>query len=215
LQYGESEDFARLKSPNDFMPRNGTKKSLDRAQDIYLTAAQLFVEKGLDSTSVADIADALNITKAGLYYYFESKQELLYRVVLLGLDSVRDEVLNPAREIKDAEERLKFIIFNHARLAAEGNHAVIIVSHEMNSLSFTQREAMLKRRREYFEFVRNTLVQLKKDGKLYDIDITTATFTLFGMILWLPRWFRPNGKLSVEKVCRDVCDMALKGLLRN
>ncbi len=197
------------------MPRNGTKKSLDRAQDIYLTAAQLFVEKGLDSTSVADIADALNITKAGLYYYFESKQELLYRVVLLGLDSVRDEVLNPAREIKDAEERLKFIIFNHARLAAEGNHAVIIVSHEMNSLSFTQREAMLKRRREYFEFVRNTLVQLKKDGKLYDIDITTATFTLFGMILWLPRWFRPNGKLSVEKVCRDVCDMALKGLLRN
>jgi AcrR family transcriptional regulator len=197
------------------MPRNGTKKSLDRAQDIYLAAAQLFVEKGLDSTSVADIADALNMTKAGLYYYFESKQELLYRIVLLGLDSVKEEVLDPAREIKDAEERLRFIILNHARLAAEGNHAVIIVSHEMNSLSFTQREAMLKRRREYFEFVRNTLVELKKDKKLYDIDITTATFTLLGMILWLPRWFRPNGKLTVKQVCEDVCDMALKGLLRN
>jgi AcrR family transcriptional regulator len=197
------------------MPRNGTKKSLDRAQDIYLAAAQLFVEKGLDSTSVADIADALNMTKAGLYYYFESKQELLYRIVLLGLDSVKEEVLDPVREIKDAEERLRFIILNHARLAAEGNHAVIIVSHEMNSLSFTQREAMLKRKREYFEFVRNTLVELKKDKKLYDIDITTATFTLLGMILWLPRWFRPNGKLTVKQVCEDVCDMALKGLLRN
>jgi AcrR family transcriptional regulator len=197
------------------MPRNGTIKSLDRAQDIYLAAAQLFVEKGLDSTSVADIADALNMTKAGLYYYFESKQELLYRIVLLGLDSVKEEVLDPVREIKDAEERLRFIILNHARLAAEGNHAVIIVSHEMNSLSFTQREAMLKRKREYFEFVRNTLVELKKDKKLYDIDITTATFTLLGMILWLPRWFRPNGKLTVKQVCEDVCDMALKGLLRN
>jgi AcrR family transcriptional regulator len=197
------------------MPRNGTQKSLDRAQEIYLTAAQMFVERGFESTSLADIADTLKITKAGLYYYFESKQALLYRIVTLGLDSVKNEVLDPAREITDAEERLKFIILNHARLAAEGNHAVIIISHEINSLSFTQREIILKRRRDYFEFVRDTLVELRKNERLYDVDITTATFTLFGMILWLSRWFRPNGKLSVEKVCQDVCEMALKGLLRN
>jgi len=197
------------------MPRNGTQKSIDRTQEIYLLAAQLFVEKGVESTSLSDIANALNITKAGLYYYFESKQELVYRIVELGLDNVKNAVLDPAREIEDAEERLKFIVFNHARLAAEGNHAVIIVSHEMNSLSFTQREAIVKRRREYFEFVRDTLVEIQSDAKLNDVDMTTATFTLFGMILWLSRWYRPNGKLSVEKVCQDVCDMALKGLLRN
>lgn len=197
------------------MPKNGTQKSLYRAQEIYLLAAQLFVEKGVGSTSLSDIAKALNITKAGLYYYFESKQDLLYRIVELGLDNVKDEVLDPARAISDAEKRLKFIILNHARLAAEGNHAVIIVSHEMDQLSFTQREAILRRRREYFEFVRDTLVELQNDGKLHDIDLTTATFTLFGMILWLSRWYRPGGKLSVEKVCADVCEMALKGLLRS
>ena len=197
------------------MPRNGTQKSFYRAQEIYLLAAQMFVEKGVGSTSLADIAKALNITKAGLYYYFESKQELLYRIVELGLDNVKDEVLDPARAITDAEKRLKFIILNHARLAAEGNHAVIIVSHEMDQLSFTQREAVLKRRREYFEFVRDTLVELEKEEKLNDVDLTTATFTLFGMILWLSRWYRPGGKLSVEKVCEDVCEMALKGLLRS
>jgi AcrR family transcriptional regulator len=197
------------------MPKNGTQKSLDRAQEIYLLAAQLFVERGVGATSLSDIANALSITKAGLYYYFESKQELLYRIVELGLDNVKNEVLDPAREIADAEERLRFIIYNHARLAAEGNHAVIIVSHEMNSLSYTQREAVLKRRREYFEFVRDTLVEIQADAKLSEIDMTTATFTLFGMILWLSRWYRPGGKLPVEKVCQDVCDMALKGLLRN
>jgi AcrR family transcriptional regulator len=196
------------------MPRNGTQKSHDRAQEICLTAAQLFFERGFELTSVSDIADALRITKAGLYYYFESKQDLLFRIVTLGLDSVKNAVLDPAREITDPEERLKFIILNHSRLAAEGNHAVIIISHEINSLTSTQREAVMKRRREYFEFVRQTLVELKGRGKLSDIDITTATFTLFGMILWLPRWYRPNGKLPVEKVCRDVCDMALGGLIR-
>jgi AcrR family transcriptional regulator len=197
------------------MPKNGTQKSLDRAQEIYLLAAQLFVERGVGATSLSDIANALNITKAGLYYYFDSKQDLLYRIVELGLDNVKDEVLDPARDIKDPEERLRFIILNHARLAAEGNHAVIIVSHEMNSLSFIQREAVLQRRREYFEFVRDTLVEIQKDKKLNEIDMTTATFTLFGMILWLSRWYRTGGKLSVEKVCQDVCEMALNGLLRS
>ncbi len=197
------------------MPKNGTRKSIDRAQEIYLTAAQMFVEKGVESTSLTDIGNALSITKAGLYYYFESKQELLYRIVELGLDNVQKEVLNPARAIENAEARLKFIIYNHARLAAEGNHAVIIVSHEMNSLSFAQRESVLSRRREYFDFVRDTLIEIQSSAKLNNIDMTTATFTLFGMILWLSRWYRANGKLSVEEVCENVCAMALNGLLRD
>ena len=63
--------------------------------------------------------------------------------------------------------------------------------------------------------MRETLVEIRADEKLNPLDMTTATFTLFGMILWLSRWYRASGKLSVEKVCQDVCDMALKGLLRS
>lgn len=196
------------------MARNGTQKSLDRAQEIYLTAAQIFFAKGFDSTSLNDIADALNITKAGLYYYVESKQDLLFQIMNLGLDRVKSEVLLPAREIGDAEARLKFTILSHARLAAGGNHAVVILSDEIGALNFTQREKILKLRRIYFEFVRDTLVELENEGKLHRIDITAATFTLLGMILWLARWFHSSGKLSVENACEDVCRMALRGLLR-
>jgi len=195
------------------MAKGGTKKNSDRAQEIYLAAAQLFFEKGFESTSVSDIADALKLTKASLYYYVESKQDLLFRIVLLGLDSVQDEVLDPATAIADAEERLKFIIFNHSRLAASGNHAVIIISHEINSLNPDQRSMVQRRRREYFDFVRNTLVELQQQGKLKKLNITTTTFTLFGMILWLPRWYRLNGLLPVDVVCNDVCNLALGGLM--
>lgn len=196
------------------MAKNGTQKSQDKAQEIYLTAAQIFFTKGYNSCSLNDIADALNITKAGLYYYVESKQGLLFQIINLGLDSVDREVLEPARSISNAEDRLRFIVFNHARLCAGGNHAVIVISHEINELNFYQREAVLARRREYFDFVRNTLVELQNEEKLHNIDLTTATFTLFGMILWLSRWVRPNGRISVEEVCEDVCEMALRGLLR-
>ena len=192
-----------------------TRKNLDRRQEIYFTAAQMFVEKGFNSTSLADIAAELNITKAGLYYYFESKQELLYQIASLGLDLVKDKVLIPGREIEDAEERLRFVILNHTRLAAEGPHAVIIVSHEMDSLTLKQREHILKLRRTYFKFVQETLIALKSAGKLREIDIKTATMTLFGMILWQSRWFRPTGKHPLETVCQDVCQMAINGLLQN
>ena len=86
------------------MPRNGTQKSLERSQEIYLTAAQIFFTKGYNATSLNDIAAELGITKAGLYYYVESKQELLYQIIKLGLDDVKREVLDPAREIVDAED---------------------------------------------------------------------------------------------------------------
>ncbi len=195
------------------MARNGTQKNQDRAQEICLTAAQIFFSKGYNSTSLNDIANELNITKAGLYYYVESKQDLLYRIINMGLDNVQNEVLDPAREIVDAEERLRFIISNHARLSAGGNHAVIIISHEDNELSFQQREETLKRRREYFDFIRDTLVELKDQGKIEDVDLTTATFTILGMIIWLSRWFSPKGKMTVEKVCEDICEMAMRGIL--
>lgn len=196
------------------MAKNGTQKSLDRAQEIYLTAAQIFFTKGYNATSLNDIADALSITKAALYYYVESKQDLLYQIIKLGLDDVKAEVLDPAREISNAEERLRFIILNHSRLSAGGNHAVIIISHEVDALNFNQKQEVLQRRRDYFEFIRNTLIELEGQGKLHDIDLTTATFTILGMIIWLARWFSPNGKISVENVCEDVCEMALRGILR-
>lgn len=196
------------------MATKGTAKNQDKTLEICLTAAQIFFSKGYNATSLNDIADTLNITKAGLYYYFGSKQELLYRIITLGLDSVKFEVLDPARDISDAEERLRFIILNHARLSAGGNHAVIIISHEDNELSFYQREETLKRRREYFDFIRDTLVELKDEGKLREIDLTTATFTILGMIIWLARWFSPSGKMSVEKVCEDVCEMAIRGVFK-
>lgn len=196
------------------MARIGTAKNQDKIQEIYLTAAQIFFSKGYNATSLNDIADSLDITKAGLYYYVESKQDLLYRIINLGLDSVQEEVLNPARNIEDAEKRLRFIILNHSRLSAGGNHAVIIISHEDNELSFQQREETLKRRREYFDFIRDTLAELRDQEKLEEIDLTTATFTILGMIIWLARWFSPGGKMSVKKVCEDVCEMAVRGILK-
>jgi TetR/AcrR family transcriptional regulator, cholesterol catabolism regulator len=187
---------------------------LSRRAEICRTAAQIFRDRGYDATSVSDIARALGITKAGLYHYFESKEALLFEITAYGLDRVRDEVILPVRALRDPEERLRQLVIRHACIATHGRGAVAQLVDEIRSLPPAARKQLEERMRSYFDLVRDTLRELRAAGRLRDIDPTVATFSLIGTILWLPRWFRQNGRLSQEQVANQIADIALGGLLR-
>ena len=197
-----------MKTKKPILAENG-----DRAALIYQKAAQLIHEKGYDATSMNDIARAVELTKAGLYYYIRGKQELLYEIMNYGMDRLEKEVIEPARAAADSEERLRTVIARHVRLLAGGIGAVSILMDEDAGLSAKQRRQIRARKRAYFEFVRDILLGLKEEGKLRNIDVTAATLSLFGMILWLPRWYDPAGKLSASALVEEMTKIALGGLL--
>jgi hypothetical protein len=62
--------------------------------------------------------------------------------------------------------------------------------------------------------MRSTLTELKGLGRLRDVDVTVAAFSVLGMILWIPRWFRPGRRLTEHQVAEEVANIALVGLLR-
>ena len=187
---------------------------LSRRAEICRTAAQIFRERGYDATSVSDIARALGITKAGLYHYFESKEALLFEITAYGLDRVRDDVIVPVRDIRDPGERLRQLVIRHANIATHGRGAVAQLVDEVRQLPPAARKQLEERMRAYFDIVRDTLRELRAAGRLRDVDPTVATFGLIGTILWLPRWFRQNGRLSQEQVANQIADIALGGMLR-
>ena len=177
------------------------------------TAAQLFRDRGYDATSVSDVARALGMTKAGLYHHFESKEALLFEIMMYGLERVRDEVIVPVRTVRDPEERLRQLIVRHARIATRGQGAIAHLGDEIRALPAPSRRQVEQRMRIYFDLIRDTLTELKAAGRLRDIDPTVATFSLLGMILWLPRWFRVGGRLDQASVANDIASFALGGLL--
>src|SRR5437773_1034349 len=185
-----------------------------RRAEICRTAAQIFRDRGYDATSVSDIARALGITKAGLYYYFESKEALLLEITNYGLDRVRDEVIVPVRSVRDPEERLRQLVLRHARIATDGHGAVAHLTDEIRALPPAMRRKVEQRMRVYFDLVRCTLSELKTRGRLRDVDPTVATFSMLGMILWLPRWFRQNGRLTQEEAAHEIASLALGGVVR-
>jgi AcrR family transcriptional regulator len=185
-----------------------------RAAEVYQTAAQIILEKGYDATSVSDIAEALGITKAGLYHYIHGKTQLLFDIMQYGLDELDREVAEPAKKIADAETRLRFMIGMHARIVTRGEGAVTILVDEVRALTPAQNRKITRRKRAYLDFFRATLEQMKAERKLRDVDLTVAAFSLLGMINWLSRWYKADGPLDERQISEAVVDIALNGLTR-
>ena len=202
---------------NPFRLSNSSDK--DRLSEIYRVAARIICEKGFDATSMSDIAEAVGITKAGIYHHIPGKKDLLFRIMNFGMDSLDEQVIAPSREVRDAEQRLRTIISNHVQLITsrstpQGFNAVTIVVEEVGGLTPTHRRKIDQRKRAYVDLVRETLEELREEGKLLEVDVTTAAFSLLGMILWLSRWYNPGGRLGPEEIAEEITKIALGGLLR-
>jgi TetR/AcrR family transcriptional regulator, cholesterol catabolism regulator len=197
-----------LTRERDLVQSNG------RAAEVYRTAAQIILQKGYDATSVSDIAEALHITKAGLYHYIHGKTQLLFDIMQYGLDELDREVARPAQRIADTETRLRFMIAMHARIVTRGHGAVTILVDEARALTPAQNRKIVRRKREYFDFLRATLEEMKRQRKLRDINVTVAAFSLLGMINWLSRWYQADGALNEQQIAEEIVDIALNGLIR-
>lgn len=189
----------------------------ERAGAIYRTAARMIYEKGFDATSMNGIAEALGMTKPGLYYYVKGKKELLYSIMSFAMGQLDEYVIGPARAIENAEERLQIIVRQHARLLTQENEAGVlaILMDEVGGLSPEQRDRIVERKRVYFDFVRSTLEELDAADRLRPINSTVGAFSILGMVMWISRWYQPDGLLSSEEVVSSITRFALAGLLRD
>ncbi len=181
----------------------------ERSGFIYRTAAQMIYERGFDAISMNEIAEALDLTKPGLYYHVKGKKQLLFAIMDFAMELLDTNVLTPAKLIDDPEERLRLIIREHARLLTHEAGALAILIDEDAGLTAEQRDEIVQRKRAYFDLVRQTLDELQVQGRLRPIDSTVAAFSLLGMVMWISRWYDPKGRLNSEQVVRDVTELAL------
>ena len=202
-----------MMTPEKTQTLTGNHEDQERAVAIYHKAARIFHEQGYEATSMSDIADAVQITKGGLYYYIESKEDLLFRIINHGLDWLDKEVIEPAHALTDPEERLRCIIRNHGQGLLKGSRVIPILTEELSPLSPKHRQHILQRKRLYFDFIRDTLNALKASGRLREVDTTVATFGLLGMLLWLPRWYKSGGPMTADQTVDHLMNLFLGGVM--
>ncbi len=185
-----------------------------RRAQILEKAAQLFRVKGYEATSMSDIADEVGITKAGLYYFVESKEHLLYLITDYGLDLLDETVVQPLSGVDDPRELLEKLIERHVHMLLTRPREVTIILHERTALTGVYREKIQQRKKEYIDWVRQLLVRLQKQGEARkDVDATAATFFLLGALNWVYQWYKADGKLSEEQLARELTEVFCRGFL--
>jgi AcrR family transcriptional regulator len=196
------------------LKQKGDSPADERAAGIYRVAAELITEKGFDATSMSEIAQAVNLTKAGLYYYVPGKKELLYSIVRYGMETIEEGVIAPCGLIEDPIKRLREVVRRHTFLLTEIGGSITILTDEINGLTPAHRRKMVEKKRAYLGFVRETLERIKTGGLLRSENVSLASMNLFSTILGVARWYQPDGPESGEEVAEEVADFVMAAVLK-
>ncbi|HEU4560996.1 MAG TPA: TetR/AcrR family transcriptional regulator [Longimicrobium sp.] len=182
----------------------------EKLESILRTAAGIFAEKGYHQASIRDIARATGVSLSGLYYYFDSKEELLFLIQDHAFGTL---IANLERNLEGVEEphrRLRVLMENHLRYFIDAKAEMKVLSHESESLTGDYRKRVNAKKRRLSEIAADILGELRPGG---GIDPRVATFSLFGMMNWLYNWHRPESDPPVEVLVDDMYQIFLNGYL--
>lgn len=195
-------------APAAAVPRGRRGRPGNDREHVLAVAVALFIEKGYDATSVADLADRLGVTKSALYHHFSSKEELLGLALddaLTALEGVFDEPSD------DAGAQLERVLRGAVRVLVEKLPEVTLLLRVRGNGRVEQ--AALERRRAFDHRVSEVVTRAQDEGMLRpDVDPAVATRLVFGMVNSLTEWYRPGGALDADALADAVLATALEGL---
>jgi AcrR family transcriptional regulator len=190
----------------------GPRADRKRAQ-ILRRAAEVFRRKGFHGAGMREIAQGLGVAPGALYYYFESKEELLHACQRLSLE----RLLRSARSIASADlgapEKLSRLVLAHLRHVL-GELGGSFAHVEFRSLPEERFREVVSWRDAYERIVRGVIEEGMRRGAFRATDGKLAALALLGALNWAAVWWRPDGALTVEQVARQTADLFLKGLER-
>lgn len=181
---------------------------------ILRTSARIFAEKSFHSTSMRDIARETGVSLAGLYHYCKSKEELLFLIQDHCFGRVLERLEQRTRGITDPFEKLRIFIDNHLSFFAANMAEMKVLSHEAESLAGDLHEHVSTKKEKYARLARRILREIQEQQRSKArIDLTVATYGLFGMMNWIYNWYDPHGKLSVNQLVDNIIRLFVNGFL--
>src|SRR5262252_726441 len=171
-----------------------------KLEHILRTSARIFAEKSYHSTSMRDISRATGVSLAGLYHYCKSKEELLFLIQDHCFGRVVERLEQRIKDVSDPFEKLRIFIDNHLSFFAANMAEMKVLSHEAESLGGDWHRQVSTKKERYARRARKILREIQDERNQQPIDLTAATYALFGMMNWIYNWYDPRGKLSVKQL---------------
>ncbi|HEY2233018.1 MAG TPA: TetR/AcrR family transcriptional regulator [Candidatus Angelobacter sp.] len=175
-------------------------------------AAHIFCEKGYEGASMRDLSRAAGMSLAGLYHYFESKEDLLYLIQKHTFRTIIERLQERLKESKDAEERVRIFIENHLEYFLANKEAMKVLTHEDETLKNGRGAEIRAIKREYYKICLDLLEDLRREKGL-QFSGRLAVLGLFGMINWIYTWHNPRVDLDAGAMAEEMSNLFLRGVL--
>lgn len=167
----------------------------------------------LTCLTMQDVADHLGITKGNLYYYFKSKQDLLFqchmRCMDLSLEALHEILATPSSRV----EALHTLLVRHITGMLENGFSGVLLT-DLDNLTPAQRLQYVARRDEFESGVRQLIDTGVRQGVYVCEDAKLASLIMLGSINWLPKWYRPDGDLAPKELATGIANFLMKSLHR-
>jgi AcrR family transcriptional regulator len=182
----------------------------DKLNAILSAAAGVFAEKGYHNASIRDIARASGVSLSGLYYYFDSKEEVLFLIQDRAFETLLTRLEEKLADVEDPTERLHILIENQLNYFIANMPEMKVLSHEAESLSGEYLKQVTAKKRRVTEIGTSILRELRPDSTLNE---RVATFALFGMMNWLYNWYKIDRDVDASTLVEQMTSIFLQGFL--
>ncbi len=184
----------------------------DKQAEIFAAALRLFQAHGYHGTSMQDLADAVGMQKASLYYYFDSKEELLVRVCERGTGAFTQELEDIVASDLNAVEKLRRAMECHLVALCEQLDLFTVFLREQKFLGETEKKRLRGEGKRHAELLAVILQQGISSGEFREVNVTVTTLAILGMSNWLYEWYSPEGPLTPGEIASTLSDLVLNGL---
>jgi TetR/AcrR family transcriptional regulator, cholesterol catabolism regulator len=191
----------------------GSRKRFDRRLgEILGHATAVFCDKGYDAASMRDLSRATGMSLAGLYYYFESKEKLLYLIQKDAFETILAGLRKRLEAASDPEQRVRIFIQNHLEYFLGNQKAMKVLSHEDEALKNSYGSEIRAIKREYYRICLGLVEDLLRARRV-ESSGRIAVLSLFGMMNWIYTWHNPRVDADAGVLAGQMSDIFLNGVL--
>ena len=190
------------------------RRSDERWQDVLAAAAEVFRRLGYSQARLEDVAQEVGISRATLYYYVGTKEELLVALLEDPIAAVTASLKKVAAEEIPAEEKLVASLREYLHLLEEHPTLFIFLSENIHKvMSGPEAEEIRANADSYGRVLTKIVSEGMKSGEFRDdIRPQVAVLGIIGMFNWMHRWYVPSGKESLSAIGEDFVTMSLAAL---
>ena len=185
------------------------RRRQSRRELIVLAAVEVFREMGLEKATLEAVGERVGLSKASLYYYVRSKEELLGHVVVHVVQA-QEEALARVASAGGPEERLRAFCESHLRIIC--TDPVGQVSARV-ALSGIKDDVVRRPLHEYMSRLEAILRDGVAAGVFRDMDLRIAQHSIIATLNAVPLWFSPEGRLTLDEVAAQVTGLLVEGTL--